>query len=110
MANTSYQPWYTTQQYPIWQFTLNTDAGSDDISGVPLDSFTLELRSSSATTPTVTPGTGTFSVVTTSPAVVQYAPSAADVANPFVGNIFIKALFGGLETVYDPIAFVITAS
>lgn len=107
---TSYQPWYVGQQYPIWEFTLATDAGSDDISGVPLSSFSLDFRTSSATGTTGTPGTGTFTVVTTSPAVVQYAPSAADVASPFVGNIFIKALFGGLETVWDPIPFTITAS
>lgn len=111
---TSFQPWYTGCVYPSWDIPLNTDSGPDDITNAPINTFTLTFHASNGTD---TLGTGTFSVKTLNPAEVYYQPSAADVAAPFTGYLYIKCQFNGLTTVYDPIGgattgsyFVITAS
>jgi hypothetical protein len=104
---TSYQAWYQFQCYPAWDIVLNTDAGADDLTGVDITKFTMTFRD--------TLGTGTFSLKVAYPAEILYKPSPADVALPFNGQLFIKALFPPSGTsadlvCYDPIPFVVLAS
>lgn len=59
-----------------------------------------------------TTGTGTFSIVTYSPAVINYQFSDADTLVGTNTELIIEAIFpgvGGGKAVYDPIVFPFTA-
>jgi hypothetical protein len=102
-----YQPWYATQTYPAWQIPLNVESTPDTITGLTATAFTMIFHEPGVAD---TVGTGTFAIVTASPAIVTYTPSAADVANVFNGELIVKAAFAaGSIAVYDPIPFVVTA-
>jgi hypothetical protein len=101
----SYQPWYQKQNFPAWDIPLNTDAGTDDITSVNINSFVMTFHSNAGDTI----GTGIFSVKTLNPAEIYYQPSVGDVANIFNGQLIISATEpGGGTVVWDPIPFAIT--
>lgn len=109
---TSAPVWYQFQTYPTWDIPLNTDQGPDDLTGVSISTFQMIFRSSTGTDRT---GTGTFTLKIAYPAEILYKPSAADVANTFVGSLIIKAYYppsnSSADTIiFDPVAFQITAS
>lgn len=109
----SYQPYRVGNTFPSWLIPLNTDAGTDDITGVNLADITLYFRNTSVTPPTDSVGTGTISIQSANPAQILYKPSATDVASPFTGAIVVKAKFPPShstadEVVYDPLIFSIT--
>ncbi|SRR5258708_896503 len=106
-----YQAWYTSDTFPSWQIPLNAGGAPDNLTGVTISNFTMIFRTLNNVDTT---GTGTFTVMSTYPAVVLYKPSVADVAAAFTGNIIIKALYPPSNStadlvVWDPIAFTITA-
>lgn len=107
MATVDYQNWYVTQTFPPWEIPLTAGGSADNITGLTDTAFTMIFHPASGPDRT---GTGVFAIVTSSPAVITYAPSAADVAEPFSGELFVTAAFSGGLAVYDPITpFVITA-
>ena len=102
----SYQPYYTGNTYPAWQLPLQRDGVNDDISAVDPTKFFVWFKPI-GNSPEVQ-GTGTVSALSYSPAIIAYKPSPADVANPFVGFIIVKAFWppsgtNADEVVYDPI-------
>lgn len=106
----AYQPWYQLQTYPALQIPLNVESTPDNITGMSPSNFTMILRNTAVAPAIDTTGTGTFTIVTSNPAVVTYTFSTADVASTFSGVLFIRAVFpGGGIAVYDPVSFVITA-
>ena len=94
-------PWYVGDSQPLI-ITLNTDAGSDDITGLSAGAFSLSIKNGNGIDTT---GVGTFTVTTSSPAVVTYATSSSDAYSSTVGiyNLFVKANFGAYVKVYDPL-------
>jgi hypothetical protein len=105
-----YQPWYQGDTYPALQIPLNVEGNADNITGLTASSFTMILRNTGGANPVDTVGAGTFTIVTSSPAVVDYTFSPNDVATVWSGYLVVKAVFpGGGVAIYDPIAFSITA-
>lgn len=103
-----YQPWYKLDTFPALQIPLFVESNPDNITGLAANNFTMVLRNTATGTPVDTTGTGTFIIVTSNPAVIQYQFSAADVANTFSGFLSVRAQFPTGLAVYDPIAFTIT--
>lgn len=107
----AFQPWYVGDTYPALQIPLNIDGNTpDNITGLSPSSFKMIIRNLS--TGLDTTGTGTFSIVTYSPAVINYQFSDADTRIGTTTNLFIEATFpnpGGGLAVYDPISFAFTA-
>lgn len=106
-----YQPWYTTDTYPALRIALTVDGVNDDITGLATGDFTMILRNVGVAPPTDTTGTGTFVIITASPAVITYQFSTGDVASAGSFELVVKAVFGGAgggTAVYDPVAFTIT--
>lgn len=109
----SYQPWHVSMVFPTWSIPLNTDAGTDNITGLTASNISLYFRDTTTTPPIDTPGTGTLTIQTSNPASILYQPSTTDVASTFTGQIVIKAKFGPsfdntTLTEYDGIPFVIS--
>jgi hypothetical protein len=86
-------PWYKGDTAPTWTFQLIPDSGAFSIIGLSPSNFSLIIRNVDDVPPVDTNGTGSFSNLTaatlngsvvTTPASIQYVPSAADVAN--LGN------------------------
>ena len=106
-----FQPWYQHDTYPAIQIPLNVEAVADNITGLTAASFTMVIRNLSAATDQT--GTGTFTVVTTNPALVSYQFSDADTMFGTNCELFIEAIFpgaGGGKAIYDPIPFTFTPS
>lgn len=107
--------WYTGQTAPIWDIPLALDNNlQEDLTGVSAGNFTLIFRNTNRTPPIDIVGTGTLTIKSINPGELLYKPSAADVANPFSGEIVITANFPPSNTtadqvVYDPVPFVIAA-
>ncbi len=107
-----YQPWYVGMTATTLQIPLNVGTQADDITSLSASNFTITLHPFSGIDIT---GTGTVTIITSSPALISYKFSVADVANPFSGQIFVKAVgapsfTSADELVWDPIAFTISAS
>ncbi len=103
-----FQPWYQHQTYPAIAIPLNVEGNPDNITSLTASSFTMVIHPSSGTDVT---GTGTFTVVTSNPAVVTYQFSDADTLVGQNVSLFVEAVFpgtGGGKAVYDPIAFTFT--
>ncbi len=106
-----YQPWYTTCTYPALRINLSVDGVNDDITGLSTGNLSMILRNVGVAPPTDAAGTGTFAIVTASPAVITYQFSSGDVASAGSFELIVKAVFpggGGGTAVYDPVAFAIT--
>lgn len=103
-----YQPWYRRDNFPALQIPLFVESNPDNITGLAANNFTMVMRNTATGTPSDTTGTGTFIIVTSNPAVIQYQFSTADVANTFSGFLIVMAQFPTGLAVYDPIAFVIS--
>jgi len=106
-----YQPWYVGCTYPALAIPLNTDSAPDNIGSVPVANFSMTIRNLGVTPPTDTAGSGTFTIVTTNPAVVDYQFSTTDVANGGSFALIVEAVVpgtGGGKAVWDPFPFAIT--
>ena len=106
-----YQPWYQHDTYPAINIPLNVEAAADNIAGMTAASFKMVIRDVSAATDRT--GTGTFTVVTSNPAVVSYQFSDADTTFGLNCALIVEAVFpgaGGGNAVYDPIPFTFTPS
>lgn len=107
-----YQPWYVGDTYPALQIPLNVDGTADNITSLTANSFTMTLRNTGVSPAVDTTGTGTFTIVTSNPAVITYQFSIADVTTAGIYLLIIKATFpggGGGIAIYDPVAFTLTA-
>src|SRR5450755_1313873 len=110
MATVSNVPWYVGQTYPSFDIVLNTDSGSDNLTGVVVTNFTMIFSSTATRPPTDTTGTGTFTIKSINPAEILYKPSTTDVASAFSGQLIVKAFFppsntSADEAIWDPIPF-----
>jgi hypothetical protein len=106
-----FQPWYQHDTFPAISIPLNVEGSADNITGLTVGSFTMVIHNLADSTDTV--GTGTFTITTISPAVITYQFSDADTLVGLSTNLFVKAVFpgaGGGTALYDPVAFVFTAS
>lgn len=93
-------PWYVGQRLPIWSMSLQRDNGTSvDLTGVSGGSLALKLVNRS--TAAVTTATGTPTIFAANPAIVQFAPSSADVttAGSFSARLWVTWA-GGIE-VFD---------
>lgn len=105
-----YQPWYAHDTYPAIQIPLNVEGVADNITGLTAANLKMIIRNLSAATDQT--GTGTFTIVTSNPAVVNYQFSDADTTFGQNCALFIAATFpgaGGGVAYYDPIPFTFTA-
>lgn len=108
-----YQPWYTGCTYPAIQIPLNVEGSPDNITALNTSNLAMILRNTGTAPPTDATGTGTFTIVTSNPALITYQFSSGDVASAGSFQLIIKATFpggGGGVAVYDPITFTITAA
>lgn len=102
----AYQPWPKGQTYPALKIPLNVEGNADDITNLVTTNFTMILRNTGVAPASDTIGTGTFAIVTASPAVITYTLSASDVASVWTGSLLVKAVFsGGGIAIYDAIPF-----
>ena len=110
-----FTPWYQHQTFPAISIPLNVEGAADNIGSsglnIPVANFSMVIRDLARNQDTA--GTGTFAIVTASPAVVSYQFSDADTLVGTNTELFVEAIVpgvGGGKIVYDPIAFPFTAS
>lgn len=81
-----YSPWTQGDRRPTWTIKLTPSTGTFDITGLTAANFSMRITNTD--TQNTVNGTGTFTNLTaatsTSPATIQYIPSAADAVN--LGN------------------------
>ncbi len=99
-------PWYVGQTAPALQITLNTDSGSDNVTGLVAGNFAMVLRNTG--TNSDSNGTGTFVIVNANPAIITYAFSSGDVTTAGSYQLIVKATFPSGVKIYDPISFTLT--
>jgi hypothetical protein len=100
-------PWYRGDTLPTWTLQLVPDSGPFSIDGLSTSNFSFIIRNVDDVPPVDTAGTGTFSSLTaavmtglivTTPATIQYAPSAADVATLGNFQLFVIVTYNGSAT------------
>ena len=101
-------PDYTGSYGRPWLITLNTDSGPDQILGISKTSISIILRNTTGI-PADNTSTGDIEIVTASPAVISWQPTAADFANAGNYSVYPVVTFPTGPVVYDPIPLQINA-
>ena len=91
--------WAVGQLSPVWQFNLQRDLGTFDLTGVNTSQLSLIIYNTLKASIGV--GTGIFQIVANNPAVVIYSQSSSDMAT--AGTFFyrVRVNFGGASPDYS---------
>lgn len=100
-------PWARGQTSPVWTIPMTRDGGAVmDLTGVTTNQLSLNIYASNGSL--IGTGGGTFTIVSTSPAVVRYQPVTADSAT--VGSNAVRVIVnfnGTTPDMSDPIPWVV---
>jgi hypothetical protein len=98
-------PWYVGMTATPLAITLLTDSSTVNLGSTQASALSMIFKNTDSAQLTETTGTGTFTILAVSPAIVQYVFSSADVANPGNYQLIVKVTPSG--PFFDPIAFTI---
>jgi hypothetical protein len=100
-------PQYVGRYGRPWVINLNTDSGTDNISGLLASAITVTLRNLSATPPVDAVSTGTITIAGANPAQIIWQPTANDFVSHGSFEAIVTVTFSTGPIDYDPIPFTI---